>query len=111
MARNIKIGGPYKNFQFWLEQKDGEINLTCNISSKKNKKKQFFWLKYSNAQYNRRVWKNNRMGYHFCLRIPYIITIDTAHVGRKLFDKLNLTMLFNMDFHVYTSGDSVQQMN
>ena len=45
---------------------------------------------------------------HFCLIIGGVISLDTAHVGKRICGRLNLTRLFKKDFHVYTSGDSVQ---
>ena len=48
---------------------------------------------------------------HFCLIIGGLITLDTAHRRKKICGRLNLTKLFGKDFHVYSSGDSVQSLN
>ena len=45
---------------------------------------------------------------HFYLGIGRIITLDTAHVGKRICGRLNLTGLFGRDFHVYTGGNSEQ---
>ena len=45
---------------------------------------------------------------HFCLIIGGVITLDTAHIGKKICGRLNLTRLFGKDFRTYSSGDSVQ---
>lgn len=62
-----------------------------------------------------RIWcyisKFEKQPLHFCLIIGGLITLDTAHTGRKICGRLNLTKLFGKDFHVYSSGDSVQSSN
>jgi len=62
-----------------------------------------------------RLWlyvrKFEKQPLHFCLIIGGVITLDTAHVGKKICGRLNLTRLFGKDFHVYSSGDSVQSSN
>jgi hypothetical protein len=60
-----------------------------------------------------RIWcyisKFKEKPLHFCLIIGGVITLDTAHVGKKIYGRLNLTRLFGKDFHVYSSGDSVNK--
>jgi len=62
-----------------------------------------------------RIWcyisKFKKQPLHFCLIIGGLITLDTAHVGKKICGRLNLTRLFGKDYHVYSSGDSVQSSN
>ena len=59
-----------------------------------------------------RIWcyisKFEKKPIHFCLIIGGLITLDTAHKGKKIFGRLNLTRLFGKDFHTYSSGDSEQ---
>ena len=62
-----------------------------------------------------RIWlyisKFEEKPLHFCLIIGGVITLDTAHIGKKICGRLNLTRLFGKDFHIYSSGDSVQSSN
>lgn len=62
-----------------------------------------------------RIWcyisKFEKQPLHFCLIIGGLVTLDTAHVGKKICGRLNLTRLLGKDFHVYSSGDSVQSSN
>lgn len=62
-----------------------------------------------------RIWcyisKFEKQPLHFCLIIGGLITLDTAHVGKKICGRLNLTRLLGKDFHVYSSEDSVQSSN
>ena len=45
---------------------------------------------------------------HFCLIIGELLSLDTAHRGKKIYGRLYLTRLLGKDFHTYSSGDSVQ---
>jgi len=62
-----------------------------------------------------RLWlyisKFEKRPLHFCLIIGGLITLDTAHIGKKIYGRLNLTRLFGKDFHIYSSGEGVQSSN
>jgi len=105
---NLRIGTPYKRFHFYFKVNDGEVELFCCI---KKEKKQYFWLLYSNAEHDNMVWKKTNGKYHFCLRIPKVITIDTTYLGKKLWGRLNLTSLFNESYTVPVSGDDISSTN
>jgi len=57
-----------------------------------------------------RVWiyiskfRNEKL--HFCMILGGLITLDTAHLGKRICGRLYLTRLLGKDFHVYSSGDS-----
>lgn len=103
----IKIGSPYKSYQFSFKVYDGEVELQWDISRGKHRK---IWLRYSNARHDKRVWGRKGKGQsHFCFQIPKIITLDTAHIGKRIYRRLYLTRLFNKDYHHYSSGESVQE--
>lgn len=59
-----------------------------------------------------RIWlyvsKFKKEPLHFCLIIGGIISLDTAHLGKRICGRLNLTRLLGKDFHVYNTGDSIQ---
>ena len=111
-----------KHFKLKIEK--GCIDLSINISKykemdendfnfdglrKKIKIIRYFVLNYSNKKEQIRIWGKNSCysKYHFYLYIPKIITIDTAHIGKKIFNtELNITSLFNKDLMVYTIGES-----
>lgn len=98
---------------FSLEIEDGKINLSINLQTNKQKggHGRLLWIKYSNTKYQQSLW-GEKAKYHFCFQIPKVITLDTAHIGKKLFNsRINLTRLGNRDYHVYSSGDSVQSFN
>ena len=119
----INIGKVGSIFRFLLVIKNGEVNLLwliekvrynkvnkqdimCDQQNKKSSKR-WLWLNYSNAQFDKRVWSKAKGKYHFCLQIPKIIELDTAYLGKKLFGRVNLTGLFNKDYHVYSTHDGV----
>ena len=85
-------------------------DLSCLISFSKNKQK-YFWLCFSNRKHRENIWGKNHCQSkpHFCLSIPKIITLDTAHVGKNLWGRLNLMQLFGKDYTVYTSGESTNE--
>ena len=43
---------------------------------------------------------------HFCMILGSLITLDTAHLGKRICGRLHLTRFLGKDFHVYSSGDS-----
>ena len=103
---NIGIETVKSIFRFSLKIYNGEVELLWMIE---NEKHRWLWLCYSNAKHDKRVFKRTKGKYHFCLQIPKIITIDTAHIGKKIFGRLNLTRLLKKDYHVYSTGDYVCQ--
>ena len=103
----ITIGSKSKLFFLNLKIYNGEVEFLWRIEKEK---KRWLWLCYANAQHDKRVWKKVNGKYHFCLDIPGVIELDTAHVGKKLFGRLNLTRLFKKDYHTYSSGDEVYKM-
>ena len=126
----IKIGTPYKNFYFDYERKNGEVDFTWRIRTiHENKEavpkwkeaftdaisntieKKYLWVHYSNAKRRSRVFgKHERYTkYHLCIQIPGFFTIDTAHLGKKLWGHVNLTRLFNKDYCVYSNSDEPTQ--
>ncbi len=105
--KKFTIGTKYTKFFFNLKRYDNEVELLWRIEENK---KRWLWLCYSNAQHDKRVWGKVVGKYHFCLEIPHVITLDTAHVGKKMFRRINLTRLFKKDYHIYSSGDDVLEM-
>lgn len=126
----IKIGTAYKNFYFDYERKNGEVDFTWHIrTTRENKKevakwkdaftdiasntieKRYLWGHYSNAKRRASVFgKHERYTkYHLCIQIPGFFTIDTAHLGKKLWGHVYLTQLFNKDYCVYSNSDEVTQ--
>ena len=127
----IKIGTPYKNFYFDYKRKKGETDLTWHIRTiRKNKKinietksgslmdiasdkieKRYLWIHYSNVKSRSRAFgKHERYAkYHLCIQIPGLFTIDTAHLGKKLWGHVYLTRLFNKDYCVYSNSEEVTQ--
>ena len=103
----ITIGSKSKLFFLNLKIYNGEVEFLWAIEKEK---KRWLWLCYSNAQHDKRIWKKVNGKYHFCLQIPKVIELDTAHVGKNLFGRINLTRLFNKDYHVYSSGNDVYEM-
>ena len=101
----FRIGSAKTIFMFSLKIYDKEVDFLWNIEKGK---KRWLWLCYANAQHDKRVWGKEKGQYHFSLQIPKIITIDTAHVGKKLIGRLNLTRLFKKDYHIYSSGDDCE---
>jgi hypothetical protein len=104
----IRIGNAYKIFMFSLKIYNGEVELLWRIEKER---KRWFWLCYSNAKHDKRVWNKEKGKYHFCLQIPKVVEIDTAHIGKKIIGRLNLTRLFKKDYHVYSIGDGVFSSN
>lgn len=102
----IQIGKASSFFFFQLKIYNGEFELLWTIE---NGKKRWLWLCSSNAQHDKRVWNKKVGKYHFCLIIPKIIALDTAHLGKKLFGRIYLTRLFNKDFHVYSKCEGTVQ--
>ena len=100
----IKIGNVRKIFYFKYERVNGEVELLWQIE---NSKKRWLWLYYSNSKRDKRIWEREVGKYHFCLQMPRVITLDTAHVGKQLFgSRINLTRLFKKDYHVYSSSEN-----
>ena len=104
----IRIGNAKKIFMFSLKIYNGEIELLWTIEKGK---KRWLWVCYSNAKHDKRVWNKQNGKYHFCLQIPKIIEIDTAHIGKKIVGRLNLTRLFKKDYHIYSTGEGVFSSN
>ena len=98
----ITIGSKSKLFFLNLKIYNGEVEFLWTIEKEK---KRWLWIHYYNTKHNKSIWKNND-NYHFCLQIPKVIELDTAHIGKNLFGKLNLTRLFKKDYHEYSSGVS-----
>lgn len=100
---------------------DNVINLKSNRDVKKNNHisfPKFKWGKdWKYFQVNRfwntrfKIWiyisKRKEEKLHFCVILGKLISLDTAHLGKKIFGRLNLTGLFGKDLHVYSSNEGV----
>lgn len=57
-----------------------------------------------------RIWiyidKFENKKIHFCMILGGLITLDTAHIGKRIYGRLHLTRLLGKDFLVYSSSDS-----
>lgn len=62
-----------------------------------------------------RVWvyisKFRKEKLHFCMILGSLITLDTAHLGKRICGRLYLTRFLGKDFHVYSSDDSQVTQN
>ena len=62
-----------------------------------------------------RVWiyisKFREEKLHFCMILGRLITLDTAHLGKRICGRLYLTGFLGKDFHVYSSDDSEVTQN
>jgi len=81
------------------------IGWTIHIETKggendKDDNRLLWWCYSSNSILNNK--------YHLTFQIPGVITIDTAHTGKRIIGRINLTRWFKNDYHVYSSGNSVQ---
>ena len=106
---NVKTKNKYGTARLTI--KNGEINCLVDFYSSKDQNKRIFWLCFSNKKHGEKIWGKDSCESkpHFCLIIPKVITLDTAHVGKKLCGRLNLTRLGKKDYHVYSSGDDVME--
>jgi hypothetical protein len=112
--RNFSLKIEDKCVSFTLNWSKRKLNKNYNSSgifSKKYIDKRYLWINYSNKKEQVRVWgkESCESKYHFCIVIPGVITLDTAHVGKQLFNsRINLTQFFKKDYKVYTSSEEVQ---
>lgn len=62
-----------------------------------------------------RVWvyisKFRKEKLHFCMILGSLITLDTAHLGKRICGRLYLTRFLGKDFHVYSSDYSQVTQN
>jgi len=93
-----------------LKIKNGCVSILINWQTKKQKKERshdrILWLNYSNTKEQKRVF-GNKSKYHFSFDIPKVITISSAHAGKKLIGRLNLIKLFGRNYQICSTSDLI----